>query len=232
MTGQVPDTRYSPDPAPVNSRPGMDATAARMHAVDPSAPDAELAADLIVHLARIARATDETPEGRARSATMRLSSAQWAALRYMARANPFSRTPSAFARYHGTTRGTASQTIKSLVAAGLLTRARDDRDRRSVRFALTQAGEALLAEDGACALAQAVADLPPAQRETLIETMRRLAGEIAVKHGAPCFGCCQDCRHLRDGEACDGYCAQVGAPIAGDDRHLLCADFEAAPARD
>lgn len=194
-------------------------------------PDAELAADLIVHLARIARSGDDAGEGKARSGAMRLSAAQWAALRYMSRANPFSRTPSAFARYHGTTRGTASQTIKSLVAAGLLTRARDDRDRRSVRFALTESGEAMLAEDGACALAQVVAGLPDTERENFIATMRRLASEIAVNHGAPCFGCCRDCRHLRDKEACDGYCAQVDMPVTIDDMNLLCADFEAASER-
>jgi DNA-binding MarR family transcriptional regulator len=43
-----------------------------------------------------------------------LSPAQWMALRYFARANPFSRTPSAFAAFQATTRGTASQAIRAL----------------------------------------------------------------------------------------------------------------------
>src|SRR5262249_9607925 len=43
-----------------------------------------------------------------------LSPAQWMALRYLARANTFSRTPSAFAEFQATTRGTASQAIKAL----------------------------------------------------------------------------------------------------------------------
>ena len=47
-----------------------------------------------------------------------LSPAQWMALRYFARANPFSRTPSAFAAFQATTRGTASQAIKALEASG------------------------------------------------------------------------------------------------------------------
>ncbi len=34
-----------------------------------------------------------------------LNPAQWSALRYFQRANRFSRTVSAFAQYHGTTRG-------------------------------------------------------------------------------------------------------------------------------
>src|SRR5437016_14383870 len=53
-----------------------------------------------------------------------LSPAQWMALRYFARANPFSRTPSAFAEFQATTRGTASQAIKALEAGGYLVRQR------------------------------------------------------------------------------------------------------------
>src|SRR5262249_10951994 len=49
-----------------------------------------------------------------------LSPAQWMALRYFARANPFSRNPSAFAEFQATTRGTASQAIKALEAGGYL----------------------------------------------------------------------------------------------------------------
>jgi DNA-binding MarR family transcriptional regulator len=198
---------------------------ADVSAKGPGAPDAELAADLIVHLARLARARDDRP---GLEAMPRLSAAQWAALRYMARANPFSRTPSAFARYHGTTRGTASQTIKSLVSAGFLVSSRDPRDRRSVRFSLTKSGENLLADDGACTLVAAVSELPVAEREALIGSMRRIAGEIAARHGEPCFGCCHDCRHFRDGEDCPNFCDQVGSPVKIEEQHLLCADFEAA----
>ena len=49
-----------------------------------------------------------------------LSPAQWMALRFFARANSFSRTPSAFAEFQATTRGTASQAIKALEAGGYL----------------------------------------------------------------------------------------------------------------
>src|SRR5229473_1715168 len=59
-----------------------------------------------------------------------LSPAQWMALRFFARANSFSRTPSAFAEFQATTRGTASQTIKALEAAGYLVRQRLESDGR------------------------------------------------------------------------------------------------------
>ena len=48
----------------------------------------------------------------------KLSPAQWMALRYFARANTFSRTPSPFAEFQATTRSTASQAIKALEAGG------------------------------------------------------------------------------------------------------------------
>ena len=61
-----------------------------------------------------------------------LSPAQWMALRFLARANSFSRTPSAFAEFQATTRGTASQAIKALEAGGYLVRQQSEADGRSV----------------------------------------------------------------------------------------------------
>ncbi len=62
-----------------------------------------------------------------------LTAAQWAVLRY-SQANRFSRTPSAFAAFYATTRGTASQTIKSLETQGYLTRMRSEDDNMGTRF--------------------------------------------------------------------------------------------------
>ena len=81
-------------------------------------------AELVLRLGRIASG-EGLVEG--------LTPAQWTVLRYFARANRFSRTPSAFAAFHGTTRGTASQTIKNLEIQGYLTRIRSQADGRSAR---------------------------------------------------------------------------------------------------
>jgi len=85
-------------------------------------------AELVVQLGRIAHGYGYT-EG--------LTPAQWSALRYLSRANRFSRTVSAFAEFHATTRGTASQTVKCLVARGYLSRTRSPRDGRSARLQVT-----------------------------------------------------------------------------------------------
>src|ERR1700724_4140470 len=74
-----------------------------------------------------------------------LSPAQWMALRFLARANSFSRTPSAFAEFQATTRGTASQAIKALEAGGHLVRRRPQEDGGNVTVRLTDKGEKALA---------------------------------------------------------------------------------------
>ena len=70
-----------------------------------------------------------------------LSPAQWMALRFFARANKFSRNPSAFAEFQATTRGTASQAVKALEAGGYLVRQRSEADGRSVTLRLTDKGK-------------------------------------------------------------------------------------------
>src|ERR1700750_1209503 len=76
-----------------------------------------------------------------------LNPAQWMALRFFARANSFSRTPSAFAEFQATTRGTASQAIKALVAGGYLIRQRSQPDGRSFSLRLTDKGQEAVAND-------------------------------------------------------------------------------------
>src|SRR2546430_17517743 len=84
-----------------------------------------------------------------------LSPAQWMALRFFARANPFSRTPSAFAQFQATTRGTATQAIKALEAGGDLVRQRYEGGPRRGTLRVTekrqQAGWSGTIADAGCA---------------------------------------------------------------------------------
>lgn len=104
-----------------------------------------------------------------------LTWAQWTALRYLARANSLSCTPSLFAAFHGTTRGTASQTIKSLIAGGYVVRTRSTADGRSARL-----------------------DLAPTQRHEAGAALIRLIASLARRRDAPPFGSCGDCRDRGD----------------------------------
>ncbi len=71
------------------------------------------AAQLIERLDRLVR-SGESGHG--------LNPAQWEALRYLARANRFSRNPAALADYLGSTRGTVSQTLIALEQKGHVAR--------------------------------------------------------------------------------------------------------------
>jgi DNA-binding MarR family transcriptional regulator len=154
--------------------------------------DSRAIAELVLHLGRMASA-EALVEG--------LTAVQWAGLRYFARANRFSRTPSAFAAFHGTTRGTASQTIKNLEAQGYLTRMRSEADRRSVHLVLTEKARAILENDLFETLVRAADTLPPGVRGQFANALQRMLGQVALERGKPTFGSCASCTHL-EGDDC------------------------------
>jgi DNA-binding MarR family transcriptional regulator len=149
-------------------------------------------AELVVHLGRIASG-EGLVEG--------LTAVQWAVLRYFAQANRFSRTPSAFATFHATTRGTASQTIKSLEIQGYLTRMRSEDDRRSVRPVLTEKARGILVYDPFESLVRAANSPPPGVQGQFTSALQRMLGQVAQERGKPAFGTCTSCQHL-ESDAC------------------------------
>ena len=184
--------------------------------------DSRVIAELMLHLGRIASG-DGLVGG--------LTPVQWSGLRYFARANRFSRTPSAFAAFHGTTRGTASQTIKGLVADGYLKQTRSKTDGRSVRLDLTRKARALLNDDPIEALVRAVDALPPGVRGSFSVALQRLLGGVALQTGKPLFGTCETCLHF-EGDGCcqegmNAYaCGFVKEALTADELEQLCINFE------
>lgn len=174
-------------------------------------------ADLLVHLARLAQSAANSP----------LTAAQWTALRYFARANTFSRTPSAFSEFHATTRGTASQTVKALVGMGLLARKTHGSDGRSALIEVTDAGQAMLASDPLGVLRKVLAGLPTEQQDSLAKAVRHAVTEIAGQRGAPTFGTCSDCDHCEPGGA-QAYCHCTQTLLAAPDMAAFCVDFRPA----
>jgi DNA-binding MarR family transcriptional regulator len=104
-----------------------------------------------------------------------LNPAQWAALRFFAAANPRVRTTTAFARYHATTKGTASKSVRALERKGYLTRERSAHDGRAAILEVTERGRRLLREDPLDELARCMDDLTDEQRFTLAEALERVA---------------------------------------------------------
>lgn len=178
-------------------------------------------AELLVHIGRRAMAG-----GRIHG----LTPVQWSALRYFARANRFSRTPSAFASFQATTRGTASQTIRALERAGYLARQPDVADGRNVRFDPTEAGQRLLDRDPLAALIRAIGRLPEDQRAALHGSAAPLVQALACSDAGPEFGTCHHCCHLiRDapGSGCPYFCQHEHASLTEHELDGLCVRFSA-----
>ena len=183
--------------------------------------DSRVIAELVFHLGRIASG-EGLVEG--------LTAAQWAVLRYFAQANRFSRTPSAFAAFHGTTRGTASQTIKSLETQGYLTRMRSEDDRRSVRLVLTDKARGILANDPFETLVRAAGALPPSVQGHLANALQRMLGQVTQERGKPPFGTCTSCQHLQsDGSSRDEQthyaCGFTREPLLLEELDGVCINF-------
>lgn len=182
----------------------------------PSSFAAWRAAHLIERLARIARAG---------SYEAGLNPAQWEALRYLSRANRFSKTPAALADFFQTSRGTVSQTLIALEEKGLVARTKSERDARVVDLDLTDEGRRMLAGDAERALAGDI--------EASGEAAAVAAGlEGALRHalarrGGKAFGVCKTCRHFERGER-NHRCMLLDETLTPQDALSICADMEAA----
>jgi DNA-binding MarR family transcriptional regulator len=160
-----------------------------------------------------------------------LTPAQRSVLRYFSRANRFSRTVSDFAEFHGTTRGTASQTVKSLVKRAYLIRTRSQRDGRSVRLDLTEKGKKTLADDPFEILVRAARALSPTVRSNLERALERMVRHVAQAYGRCAFGTCPSCLYLRgDGSRVEGRlpyeCEFHDEPLEEAELDQVCVNFE------
>ncbi|EKF19139.1 MarR family winged helix-turn-helix transcriptional regulator [Nitratireductor pacificus] len=159
-----------------------------------------------------------------------LKPVQWEALRYLARANRFSCTPSALTAYLGTTKGTVSQTLMALERAGFVRKSTDPADRRSVRLELTEAALALLPHDETQRFERAMDAISELERRALrLGLSALLKARITADGGRP-FGLCHACRHFRKDARGPGrhLCGLLAEPLDDDDASRICVEQEAA----
>ncbi|HHQ14265.1 MAG TPA: MarR family transcriptional regulator [Chromatiales bacterium] len=153
-----------------------------------------------------------------------LTAAQWAALRYFSRANRFSRTVSGFAEFHATTRGTASQTVRSLTRRGFLSRRRSERDGRSVLFELTGSARQMLASDPLNDLVAAAAWLDDQRCAGLIRDLVQISDRLVQECAGTRPGVCARCGHLV-GSGGTYRCGLMQEPLDDEELTELCQRF-------
>ena len=177
--------------------------------------------ELIERLARLV-----TNEGHAHG----MKPAQWEALRFLARANRFSRTPGGLTAYLGLTKGTVSQTLMSLERAGLVEKTANPGDGRSVRLDLTEKGRALLPLDGMATIMQAFEALPPPLRASLGDGVAALVTSALAARSGRAFGICRACCHFAVDARGPGqhYCQLLKQPLEDAEAEQICQEQEAA----
>ena len=177
------------------------------------------AAHLLIRLERLSR-SGLSADG--------LNPAQSEALRYVARANRFSRSPAAVASYFGATRGTVSQTLIALEEKGVIRRIPNKTDKRGIDLVLTPRGSALLKDDPLHALA---GDLEAGEESAaLLEQLRKALLAAVSRNGGRPFGFCHACVHFRRVplafSGMPNHCALLQAPLSDADSALICVEQE------
>ncbi|MEQ1754277.1 MAG: MarR family transcriptional regulator [Micropepsaceae bacterium] len=159
-----------------------------------------------------------------------LKPTQWEALRYFARANRFSRSPSALTAYLGMTKGTVSQTISALEKKGLIEKAIGDADRRQIKIEVTAKGEKLIKRDPLEAVAAALSRLPASQRRELEGDLSQFLRAILRQRGGRPFGACKTCFYFRkNAEARAPHrCGLLLEPLSATDSEMICVEHEEA----
>jgi len=158
---------------------------------------------------------------------------EWMALRFLARANRFSRTPSALASHVGTTRGTASSIIQELEQKGYLEKSRSAKDKRSVTLSVTQQGRKFLVRDPVNALVDAIALLEKERKKSLRDALRHVLNQSDTGQQRHRADICRGCMFLREtrgnsegGTPAEFTCRLFRAVITDVETEFLCTSFE------
>ncbi|MEK9970927.1 MAG: MarR family transcriptional regulator [Ferrovibrio sp.] len=188
-----------------------------------------LAQRVIVLLDRLGRLTRELQFANG------LNPAQWEALRFLAQANKYSRSPTALADYLGATKGTVSQTLIALESKGLITRCKKTEDRRQVDLCLTDAGQAMLAKDPMQTLEQAATEVADELGAEMVKGLSRLLHDLQTRNQINEFGVCQDCSlFCVNSQAAaamgdlNGTCGNTGETIDTGEKAKICVNYKTA----
>lgn len=147
---------------------------------------------------------------------------QLEALVYLDSANRYSDTPLALAEYLALTKGTVSQTLKTLESSGLITKTPDEQDRRVQHCAVTAEGAAIVAD----ALRIPADDGAPGLESALRSVLRSLQHTADART----FGVCSSCIH-HQAEGARARCGLTGEPLRKADRVKICREHEPVPIR-
>ena len=183
--------------------------------------DALAVANLLERIGQLVRSDEQVGD---------LYPAQWAALRYLSRANRFSRNPMALTRYLGTTRGTTSQTLIALERKGYISRTASPRDKRSVDLGLTTQGRGKLRDDPVLRVAGTIDDAVGKDTGEVRDQLSRILRHLIDTNQARMFGICHTCRHFRrragSSKSAPHRCSLLEVDLSEKESDKICVEHE------
>ncbi|QPJ62956.1 MAG: MarR family transcriptional regulator [Candidatus Nitronauta litoralis] len=149
------------------------------------------------------------------------------ALFYLHRCNRYSDTHQGVSDYFGLTKGTVSQTLKSLESKGLIQKKKDMADGRVFHLKVTSEGikvieKFLPTQTGEKALKK----LPERTQKQLLENLRLLLQAMQKSNAMRPFGICRNCRFNQKKGAGRYFCGLTEEALSRTDIELLCREYE------
>ena len=118
-----------------------------------------------------------------------------------------------------------SQTLKALERKGYVVETRSDADKRSISYALADAGVSLAKRDRA--ISNAITALSGADQRKLRTSLSAILNARLAANGGRAFGVCGTCEHHRKTEP-GAACALLSVALEPDEVHQICHEHIAA----
>ena len=154
-----------------------------------------------------------------------LNPTQRAVLDYLGQANRFSRSPSHVADYLRSTRGTVSQSFKSLTQKGYVTEHQSTLDKRAISFDLTAKGKGVV--NAGNSLTDVLTNYPEDKKEHLLASLKEVLGETLSQNTGRSFGVCKTCKH-HEVKSDGGFCRLLAEPLLPIETTQICFEQESA----
>ncbi|WP_394201370.1 MarR family winged helix-turn-helix transcriptional regulator [Shewanella waksmanii] len=145
-------------------------------------------------------------------------------LHYLVSCNQFSNTLMSVVDYLGQTKGTVSQTIKSLEAKGFIEKIPDKNDKRTVRLWVTQKGKKLIKQElPGIPFTAALESLDKDSQSSLSKSLSTLNSALLKTNNMDTFGVCRTC--IYNQKRTDSYfCRLLNIDLAEDETNKICKE--------
>jgi DNA-binding MarR family transcriptional regulator len=150
---------------------------------------------------------------------------QLEALHYLTSCNKYSNTLQGVTEYFGLTKGTISQTIKTLEKKGLLQKKIDKQDKRVVHLTVSSPGKKLLQKTlPSPVIEKSFAALSNQKQAQLMENLQTLLREMQKANAMKTFGVCHTCKFNKKLDGGSFLCELTKEKLTKEETTLICRE--------